>query len=97
MRLAGSIARVADSFQAFVRKWLRQRNVLLDSFTVPAAASRLWSAAAATVASAIVHRSALEPPVATRSDVRLDATNAADLAPGITLAASAATGCVDAG
>ena len=97
MRLAGSIARVADSFQAFVRKWLRRRSALPDSSTVSAAVSRWWSAAVVIVANGTALRSVLGPLAATRSGVRLDAISGANSAPAITPADSAATGGADAG
>ncbi len=97
MRLAGSIARVADSFQVFVRKWLRRRSALPDSSTVSAAASRWWSAVVAIVASGTALQSVLGPLATSRSGARLDAISGANSALAITPADSAATGGADVG
>ena len=97
MRLDSSIARVAGSFQVFVRKWLRLRVILSDSITVPAAASKSSSAAAAIVGNATARASARKLHDATRSAVPLDATSEARSVLATMLADSTAGGFADAG
>ena len=77
MRLASSIARVAGSFQVFVRRCLRPRGIPSDCFSAPAAVSRSSSVAAAIEGNATAHATAPKPLAGTRSAVPLGATNEA--------------------